>query len=273
MALIKPPCVTPGHRSLVVMSVYMPWDDGSIYQHDKYIFTIGCIQAVVDAHPNCNFLFGGDWNLCKNGCYSTELCVRRFCTDNELCWIDTCTDHIDYTYHNDTNDHYSLIDHFICSANLIGEGDKSAIMVDGLNTSDHFAISLKINLHTLLGGLGSSAPSITKLRWDRANLQLYQSVCAQSLASLDLPLDALLCTERECVKHNCDLDCYYMDIVRCLNTASVPAVPRVKTGVEKHWWSQELDELKSQCIEITDQWRSAGYPRSGEMQAKVQGSN
>ena len=103
-------------------------------------------------------------------------------------------------------------------------------MVDGLNTSDHFAISLKINLHTWLGGLGSSAPSITKLRWDRANLQLYQSVCAQSLASLDLPLDALLCTERECVKHNCDLDCYYMDIVRCLNTASVPAVPRVKTG-------------------------------------------
>ena len=183
-------------RNFVLMSVYMPWDDRSIYQHDEYIFTIGCIQAVVDAHPYCNFLFGGDWNLCKNGCYSTELCVRRFCTDNELCWIDTCTDHIDYTYHNDTNDHYSLIDHFICSANLIGEGDKSAIMVDGLNTSDHFAISLEINLHTLLGGLGSSAPSITKLRWDRANLQLYQSVCAQSLASLDLPLDALLCTER-----------------------------------------------------------------------------
>ena len=191
--------------------------------------------------------------------------IRHFCTDNELCWIDTCTDHIDYTYYNDTNDHYSLIDHFICSANLIGEGDKSVIMVDGLNTSDHFAISLKINLHTLLGGLGSSVPSITKLRWDRANLQLYQSVCAQSLASLDLPLDALLCTKRECVKHNCDLGCYYKDIVRCLNIASVSAVPRVITGVKKHWWSQELDELKSQCIEITDQWRSAGCPRSGEI--------
>ena len=52
-------CSTPGHRSLVVMSVYMPWDDRSIYQHDEYIFTIGCIQAVVDAHPDCNFLFWG----------------------------------------------------------------------------------------------------------------------------------------------------------------------------------------------------------------------
>jgi len=56
-----------------------------------------------------------------------------------------------------------------------------------------------------------------------------------------------------------------MDIDRCLNTASVPAVPRVKTGVEKHWWSQELDELKSECVQITDQWRSAGCPRSGEI--------
>jgi len=98
-------------------------------------------------------------------------------------------------------------------------------MVDGLNTSDHFAISLKINLYTLVGGLGMPAPSVIKMRWDRANLQLYQSECTQLLASLDLPIDALLCTERNCVKHNCDLDCYYRDIVHCLNTASVPAVP------------------------------------------------
>ena len=133
-------------------------------------------------------------------------------------------------------------------------------MVDGLNTSDHFAISLKINLCTLVSGFDTSALTVIKMLWDRANLQLYQSKCVQLLASLDLPIDAILCTERVCVKYNCDLDCYYMDIVRCLNTASVPAVPRVKTGVEKHWWSQELDELKSECIQITDQWRSAVCP-------------
>ena len=112
--------------------------------------------------------------------------------------VDTCTDHIDYTYHNDANDHYSLINHFICSFNLTGEGDKSVIMVDGLNTSDHFAISLKI-----ICGFGTSALTVIKIRWDRANLQLYQSKCVQLLASLDLPIDALLCTERDCAKHNC----------------------------------------------------------------------
>jgi len=135
-------------------------------------------------------------------------------------------------------------------------------MVDGLNNSDHSAISLK---YILVGGFGMSALSVIKMRWDCANLQLYQSECTQLLASLDLPIDAFLCTERDCVKHNCDSDCYYRDIVHCLNTASVPAVPRVKTGVEKHWWSQKLDELKSQCMQITDQWRSAGCPSSGEI--------
>jgi len=184
-------CSSPGQRNLVVMSVYMPWDDRSLYQHDEYVFTVGCIQAIVDAHPDCNFLFGGDWNLCKNGRYSAELCVRRFCTDNQFCWVDTCTDRIDYTYHNDNNDHYSLIDHFICSANLIHEGDKTRIMIDGLNTSDHFAISLKVNQHTWSGGSGKSAPSVIKLRWDRANVQLYQSECTQLLSTLNLPTDAL----------------------------------------------------------------------------------
>ena len=113
--------------------------------------------------------------------------------------VTTCTDHIDFTYHNDVNDHYSLIDHFICSENLIGEGDKSVIMFDGLNTSDHFAISLKINLCTLESGFGTSPPAVIKMRRDRASLQLYQSNCVQLLSSLDLPIDALLYVLKETV--------------------------------------------------------------------------
>ena len=54
-----------------------------------------------------------------------------------------------------------------------------------------------------------------------------RGISTQFLSSLNLPIGALLCTERDCVKRNCDLDCYYMDIVCCLNTASVSAVPPV----------------------------------------------
>ena len=35
-------------------------------------------------------------------------------------------------------------------------------------------------------------------------------------------------------------------------------------GIEKHWWSPQLDDLKQQCIEITV-WRYHGCPRTGEI--------
>ena len=33
--------------------------------------------------------------------------------------------------------------------------------------------------------------------------------------------------------------------------------------MEKHWWTPELSDLKQQCIEQTDVWRTHGCPRSG----------
>jgi len=40
-------------------------------------------------------------------------------------------------------------------------------------------------------------------------------------------------------------------------------VPVKKLGVQKHWWSEELDELKQEAIDATSLWRSVGCPRSG----------
>jgi len=40
-------------------------------------------------------------------------------------------------------------------------------------------------------------------------------------------------------------------------------VPVKKSGYEKHWWSDELDELKQVNIDATNYWRSVGCPRSG----------
>ena len=40
-------------------------------------------------------------------------------------------------------------------------------------------------------------------------------------------------------------------------------VPEVRVGVEKHWWTPELEDLKHECIEQTNIWRLNGCPRSG----------
>jgi len=39
----------------------------------------------------------------------------------------------------------------------------------------------------------------------------------------------------------------------------------VNGGIQKHWWTPELDDLKQQCIDATEMWKSAGRPRSGEL--------
>jgi len=70
---------------------------------------------------------------------------------------------------------------------------------------------------------------------------------------------------KSCTDHRSTLDKYYTDIVRCLYTSAKLCVPEVKVGIEKHWWSPELDDLKDQCIEATTLWRMAGCPRSGDV--------
>jgi len=51
--------------------------------------------------------------------------------------------------------------------------------------------------------------------------------------------------------------------VNSLVSASNIAVPQIRLGVEKHWWTPELSDLKQQCIELTGIWRQHRCPRSG----------
>jgi len=48
-----------------------------------------------------------------------------------------------------------------------------------------------------------------------------------------------------------------------LLSVSSLCVPEVRVGVEKHWWSLELEDLKHECMEQTNIWRLNGCPRSG----------
>jgi len=36
-------------------------------------------------------------------------------------------------------------------------------------------------------------------------------------------------------------------------------------GIQKHCLTPELDDLKQQCIDAREMWKSAGRPRSGEL--------
>ena len=79
--------------------------------------------------------------MAKHRHYPAESFVSQFCLDNNLRWLDHSNESVNFTYHCNANDHLSLVDHFVCSSHLVDDTDKMHILVDGRNTSDHFAIS------------------------------------------------------------------------------------------------------------------------------------
>jgi len=252
-----------GHPDMLICSVYMPYNDRSAHQLGEYESTIGSLQAVINSHLGCSVLIGGDWNLDKSGTYPAEPLVQQLCSVNNLCWLDPMSNTVDFTYHSDVNGHFSLIDHFLCSNFLVNNSQAVNILVDGNNTSDHYAVVTDIPVYDHCQENSNYCKPFYKLRWDRADLLQYQSLCSNMLSQMQLPIDAILCSEVNCSVHSTDLENYYNGIIECLYVSAQSCIPQVKGGIEKHWWSSDLEDLKQQSIEITNVWHQHGCPRSG----------
>ena len=256
--------------AMLFCSVYMPYNDGSLENVAEYEETIGFMQSLLDGCIGCKVIYGGDFNTSKNAVTEFRPFLDSFCSANNLCWLDHFTDKVGYTFHNSSMSHCSLIDHFICSSELLANDTRSSIHDDGDNLSDHLAISCRVSVNTLDSPALSQESSnvLWKPQWDKVNVQWYQSVVSEQLANIVLPRDLLYCDGNDCGCPVEKIDKYYSDIVKSLKFAEDLCVPCTKIGFQKHWWSPELDVLKQQCIDIVDLWKSVGKPRCGTINAE-----
>ena len=108
-----------------------------------------------------------------------------------------CIGHYTYTYHNDNLGSYSLIDYFLCSPKLVTSSATNQILEHGENTSDHLAIMCKFACKVCKFACKVRADDLklnervmSKLSWEKANLEMYKSVVSRTLADINLPLDA-----------------------------------------------------------------------------------
>ena len=58
---------------------------------------------------------------------------------------------------------------------------------------------------------------------------------------------------------------YYPKFVDALINASTATDPVIKVNGLKHWWSDELTELKLKSIDSSRIWKDAVKPRSGKV--------
>ena len=224
----------------------------------------------MDRYLGCKFILGGDFNVTRPSNAVIYHTIDKFCVASRLEWLDSAPVGVNYTYHNDALLTHSLIDHFICSPELVQSQQYVHVMDDGNNLSDHYAIHYEFKLpcgHA--DSHHSHSPELArKLLWDRADLTAYQSFLSTFLADVTLPVDALLCANSYCSLHRESLESYYQDIVSCLSAAGSHCVPSSKPDIQKHWWTPEITTLKEQCIDIRYIWKSVGRPRSRPINAK-----
>ena len=130
----------------VLISRLKHWNDRFLCQLDQYEATIGSLQAIVNAYVGCSVVLGRDWNVSKMVTTLLNPTFHNFARII-ICvgWISQI-DSVNFTYHCDANNHFSLVDRFTCSSYLVDNTHKMQIFTDGHNTSDHFAISLEVKM-------------------------------------------------------------------------------------------------------------------------------
>ena len=62
---------------------------------------------------------------------------------------------------------------------------------------------------------------------------------------------------------NSDIDSDYHKILTALHNVAQACVPRCKDSFFKHYWDDDLNDLKAKSVEANRLWVSCGRPRSG----------
>lgn len=177
-----------------------------------------------------------------------------------------------YSYCHETLQHYSLLDYFCVSVDLVSQVSNVATIDVGNNLSDHLPVVLTLHLPSDQSGIyrnenNNINNSLCQLRWDKANLQDYDwyTHCFLDAIGLNYAQTFLNCS----VGCTCNklwlIDDYYKKIVTALTAADALCIPRRKVGFYKYWWDLELDELKDRSIESHKLWIAAGRPMSGDI--------
>ena len=156
----------------------MPYDDGSKDRAVEYEAVIGNMQGILDRYIGCKFVFGGNLNVTKYSPSIEHGMVYDFCSTNNLSWCNIdCNSGVNYNFHNDAINRYSMIDYFICSPELVLPKHHVIILNDGDNFSDHLAIIRKFGYAEAAAHNysipKSKADHCYVLQWEKADIMFY----------------------------------------------------------------------------------------------------
>ena len=205
---------------------------------EEFCNTLDVIGRIIESHDDIDHVvFGGDLNSDLKRTQSHHINPLRALA--QRCSLLFCVEHrvnsVDFAYKGDVTGSEHTLDHFLVTHNLSNmvEGCTSVHDVDSF--SDHCPVLLTLNVgfrynpETVPGSRFSP-----KLSWARANdehKERYRALIQESLAEIELDVDALSCSEINCVRPDHVQQCSnYFDLVtHALLRSGDQSIPKEKS--------------------------------------------
>jgi exonuclease III len=270
------------YNDILIIDVYFPCVS-SLNHKDETIDLLVQLDTLVNQSVVKDIIIGGDFNCnLEIESWSSKV-ICDFMEDNSLSSCNKLAVNVigaEYTYSNELLGHYSYLDYFVVSNSLTSSVMSLEICSDDFNLSDHSPVCIEVcNIisdceTTVLcsnkGGKSTKIPDTCyQNRWDHADIVAYYELTRLGLqpilaylndCSNSFPPQSAIDYKR--YMRAC-IDLAYNDAVSVLVDAAKNTVPRFKANALKHWWDQELSELKEKAFASHKLWIEAGKPRNG----------
>lgn len=258
--------------SFLLACVYMPCDTSVSLNNANEFSNLLCDIMVTSQLYNMHqIVIAGDLNtdFSRPDSYHTKV-IEEFMDENSL---KLCTiNNIDYSYESKINGVRSHLDHIIVSENMCNLVKSVYVKHDGDNLSDHSPVIIDIACQSTHVPSTTKSPNYPRYNWrsqSASDTYLYQEKLNSLLMSIDVPNDALSCSDLQCQKHNYQIQLFHDNIVNCCLNASEHihvAAPSHENSHRKTvipGWNEYVSPYQEKALFWHSIWKENGSPRSG----------
>ena len=256
-------------HDLIIVNLYLPvCKDVDMYKNCMLDIMSG-VGLILDQYSDYPIIVAGDLNCDLVTNNSGGQILNEFMNDYNLSCCDDLFDSVTkYTYKHASLNHQSFVDHFLVSSTFKGTVRDCLTVDSGSNLSDHLPIMLLVSLPDTsamrVKQSSRNVPRPSRLRWDKADLIQYYNNSLSNFSNL---------IQYENIKVNDDGVCSHISMIAELHSLIVESfkmsanscVPRTANNFFKHWWDEELKDLKAKSIDAHVLWKSCGCPLTGDV--------
>ena len=241
--------------TILIINVYFPFKQNSDEHRVQYLEVLGTVENILLANPTAKFIITGDFNYnIFDDRQQMSSTIHEFLQNYDL----FCTHELDPLFNSNQSytrscvkgESYSLLDYIFISSALRDRLKRCEIRYDGRNPSDHFPVSVQLDVVPLITGDDSHSGSRVncnnnRISWShvsRDELVRYKNTMGEMLDSLVIPTDTVhgdkLCF---CEQHINQITEYYGALLSILEVADSLLPRKSPNGKKgKDFWTEEL---------------------------------